>query len=208
MRPSFAILLAAVTLTACGGVGFTSVLIRVPFSPQAPTGDWGAPYQEACEEMALIMAVHYDRQQPLSREDADEELRALVAWEAEHGYDEDVTMAELFQIARNYYGFDGVLDTEVTTERIRQYLATGRPVIVPAAGRALGNPYFSGRGPWYHALVIVGYAGETFITNDPGTKRGKGYRYAADVLLNAIHDWTGVKEEIVNGKKVMLILRP
>jgi len=94
---------------------------------------------------------------------------------------------------------------------VKEELAEGNPVIIPAAGRDLGNPYFSGKGPWYHALVIIGFRrGWTgrryFIVNDPGTKRGKSYEYNVETLLNAIHDWTGVKEEIRNGPKVMVVL--
>jgi len=70
----------------------------------------------------------------------------------------------------------------------------------------LGNPYFSGEGPWYHMLVITWYDHRGFITNDPGTKRGEGYHYDEATLINAIHDWTGVKENIAQGGKSMLII--
>ncbi|NOS68166.1 MAG: hypothetical protein HOO67_07475, partial [Candidatus Peribacteraceae bacterium] len=84
------------------------------------------------------------------------------------------------------------------------------PVVIPAAGRDLGNPYFSGEGPWYHALTIIGFeegwTGDKFIVNDPGTKRGSQYKYDVDVLVSAIHDWTGVKEDIRNGRKAMVII--
>ena len=55
-------------------------------------------------------------------------------------------------------------------------------------------------------LVIIGYDHNDFITNDPGTRRGQEYRYNQDVLLNAIHNWTGIKEETYLGKKVMMVL--
>ncbi len=89
---------------------------------------------------------------------------------------------------------------------MKNELAKGYPIIVPMAGRDLGNPYFSGEGPWYHALVIIGYDKTSFITNDPGTRRGEHYRYKYDVLMNAIHDWTGVKENIRDGRKVALVV--
>jgi len=55
-------------------------------------------------------------------------------------------------------------------------------------------------------LVLTGYDRKRFVTNDPGTRRGQGYEYKYDVLLEAIHDWTGVKEEIATGQKRFLIL--
>jgi hypothetical protein len=38
-------------------------------------------------------------------------------------------------------------------------------------------------------LVIVGYDSNGFITNDPGTRKGEGYRYSFATLMAAIHDW-------------------
>jgi hypothetical protein len=126
-------------------------------------------------------------------------------WEKNHQYSEDVSITELSVIAQKYYGLAPTVIDNVTEGSIKKQLAKRIPVIIPAAGRTLGNPYFSGEGPWYHMLVIIGYReglfGTVFITNDPGTKRGAKYEYASDVLLNAIHDWTGVKEEIEQGDK-------
>ena len=130
-----------------------------------------------------------------------------MQWERENGYPEDVTMQQLKEIAEKQKGLTGSIEKTVTVDAIRRHLAAGEPVIVPAAGRDLGNPYFSGEGPWYHNLVIIGYEPGYFITNDPGTKRGGQYRYREDVLLEAIHDWTGVKEEIRGGGRAMLVMR-
>jgi len=185
-----------------------SLLIAVPFSPQAPSANWDALHEESCEEMSLIMVAHFWEKTPLSRERAEEEIQALVQWEEEHGYPQDVTIEQLAAIAKQYYGLHGNVRADVTIDTIMEVLREGKPVIVPAAGRDLGNPYFSGEGPWYHMLVITGYDGNRFITNDPGTKRGENYIYRQDVLINAIHDWTGVKEEIRTGRKAMLILYP
>ncbi len=154
------------------------------------------------------MVAHYWKQQPLSRENAEVELQKLIAWELEHGYAEDLTAEQLGTIAKEYYGFSYTTSAPVSVESIEAQLQDGIPVIVPAAGRELGNPYFSGTGPWYHMLVITGYDDGRFITNDPGTKRGQNFVYDKHVLLSAIHDWAGVKEEIRTGKKTMLVVTP
>jgi hypothetical protein len=185
------------------------VRIAVPFSPQAPFADWGMPYQEACEETSLLMVDAYYRQLPFSREDADRAIQELVAWEMEHfGYHEDTTLEEVARIAREYLHYRTRILENPSLEDIQRELAQGRPVIVPVAGRDLGNRYFTPPGPWYHMLVITGYDGTHFLTNDPGTRRGEAYQYRYDVLLEAIHDWTGVKEEIRTGRKAALILEP
>lgn len=156
--------------------------------------------------MSLIMVHHFLEGTSLTREQAEQELQALVQWETEHNYKEDVTIAELGTIAEQYYGHDARIVENPTEEDIKRLLVEGYPVIVPAAGRDLGNPYFSGEGPWYHMLVLTGYGWWDFITNDPGTRRGAGYEYRFSTLLNAIHDWTGIKEEIRKGRSAVLVL--
>ncbi|MDD5025822.1 MAG: C39 family peptidase [Candidatus Peribacteraceae bacterium] len=182
------------------------VRLSVPFSPQAPFANWDALHEETCEEMSLVMIRHFLDGAPLSREQAENEIQELVSWEMANGYSQDVTIRELAEIARKRYGLRAVVEHTVTEERIKELLSQGHPIIVPAAGRDLQNPYFSGLGPWYHMLVITGYTPIRFITNDPGTRRGEDYSYKLDILLSAIHDWTGVKENIREGEKAMLIV--
>jgi len=156
--------------------------------------------------MSLIMVHHFLEGTDLTREQAEQEILDLVAWETEHGYPMDVTIAELGTIAEQYYGHRARIVENPTIDELKQLLANGHPVIVPAAGRNLGNPYFSGEGPWYHMLVLTGYGWWNFITNDPGTRRGEDYEYRFSTLLEAIHDWTGVKEEIQKGQSAVLVL--
>jgi hypothetical protein len=184
-----------------------SVQIDVPFASQAPLGNWEQPYQDACEEAALILAHYYITGETLTPEIMDKEILAVVAWEMDHGYGHDVTMEELAIVARGFYGHEATVRTDVTAQTIKEEIAEGRPVILPLAGREIGNPYYSGEGPWYHALLVTGYDGSRFITNDVGTKRGEDYPYAYNVLLDAVHDWTGVKEEIDQGAKAMVIVK-
>lgn len=185
----------------------TAIRLKVPFSPQAPFADWEDPrQQEGCEEMSAIMVHNYLEKTDLSKEQALDELLQFSVWQTENNYPLDVSLQELAENIQNYYQYKTVIDTKVTVENIKKYISSGYPVIIPAAGRKLGNPYFSGEGPWYHMLVIIGYDNDEFVTNDPGTRRGEGYRYKYNVLLNAVHNWTGIKEEIENGEKVMLVV--
>src|SRR3989344_4836525 len=112
----------------------------------------------------------------LSADEMDGLILELVAWETEHGYPIDVSVGELARIAQEKYGWRALVLEVLTESTIREQLNLGRPVIVPAAGRELGNPYFRTPGPLYHMLVIKGYTSDgEFITNDPGTKRGGWY---------------------------------
>lgn len=181
--------------------------IEVPYTVQAPHANWDNPYQESCEEAAIIMVDYFLRGAELSADQANREILQLTNWEESNHYKYDVSLEELASIVEEYYGYETRISEDVTRESIMYEIAKGNPVIVPAAGRDLGNPYFSGQGPWYHMLVITGYNWRHFITNDPGTKRGQDYKYKHRVLLDAIHDWTGVKEDIRNGPKRMLIMQ-
>lgn len=183
------------------------VLIEVPFFVQAPTGNWNMPYQEACEESSIIMLHHFLAGTAVTPAEADQEILDMVEWEnAQFNYSADITIAEAKQVAEDYYKHTGQLFYDFTIDDMKRLLADGRPIIVPLAGRDVGNPYYSGQGPWYHMLVVTGYDGNYFITNDVGTKRGHNYRYPQQRFFDAIHDWTGQKEDIRNGRKAMLVL--
>ncbi len=183
------------------------IRIEVPFSVQAPFGNWEMPYQEACEETSVIMVHHFLEGTPLTPEIADREILNIIEWEnKEFNYSADVTAEELKQIAEDYYHHTGQLFYDFTIEDMKRLLAHGYPIIVPLSGRDLGNPYYSGEGPWYHMLVVTGYDGNRFITNDVGTKRGKDYMYNENVLYDAIHNWNQQKENIREGRKVILVL--
>ena len=180
--------------------------IEVPFASQAPEGNWDNPYQEACEEASVIMVDYFLRRSDIDTAQANREILQLTNWEEAKGYKYDVNLDELAQIVRDYYGYNARISDDVTVEAIQHEIAKGNPVILPAAGRKLKNPYFSGQGPWYHMLVVTGYNTRYFFTNDPGTKRGEDYKYTHKTLLDAIHDFPGKKEEIETGPKRMLIV--
>lgn len=184
--------------------------LKVPFTTQAPYGNWAMPYQEACEEASVLIVDHYWKNKPFTPAIADKELLAMVDWENKtFGYYKDTTADEVVRIIKEYMGYTNVREiVNPTVDDIKKEIVAGHPVLVPAAGRYLGNKYFSGAGPFYHMLVIIGYSSTDFITNDPGTKRGAGYHYKYSVLMDAIHDWNGADENITGGRKVVIVFQP
>ncbi|MEI8230407.1 MAG: C39 family peptidase [Candidatus Peregrinibacteria bacterium] len=183
-----------------------SLLITVPFAPQAPFAKWDALHEEACEEMSLIMVHHFLEGTPLPLQTAEDELQLMITWERANGFADDITATELGSVAQSLFGYRSRILTEITAEALRRELRAGNPIIIPAAGRLLGNPFFSGDGPWYHMLVVTGFNKDGFITNDPGTKRGESFWYSTDVLMNAIHDWNVSKEKISEGPKKAIVI--
>jgi hypothetical protein len=184
------------------------ISIVVPFTTQAPLVNWDALHEEACEEASLIMLKYYLDKKSLTPEIAEKEIQDMVAFEIEkYGDFKDTTASETVKLAEDFYKINNLkVIYDFQKEDLKKYLAEGRPIIVPAAGRLLGNPNFTAPGPLYHNLVLTGYDGNTMITNDPGTRKGAGYTYNIDVLYNAIHDFPGKPEDIAQGRKAMIVL--
>lgn len=189
-----------------------SMNLAVPFTSQAPSGNWDEPYQEACEEASVYMVHAYFTgvdEGKIPSDTADQDLLTIVEFEMElYGFYKDTTAEQTGMFAELMYGHTYQVLRDPTIEEIQRKLVQGHPIIVPAAGRMLGNPYFTAPGPLYHMLVIRGYTGDgQFIVNDPGTSRGEAYLYDFDTIMNAMHDWNE-GGEITDGGKVVLVLSP
>ncbi|MCD6435510.1 MAG: C39 family peptidase [Clostridiales bacterium] len=184
-----------------------SLKLDVLFSTQAPTKDWGMPYQEACEEASLIMTSYYFEDKYLDRSIMNTEILDLVDWEMERfGYYTDTTLAEVQIIANEYFHLDTEIISNVSEENIKYQLVQGNLLIIPFAGRLLINPYFSGEGPLFHMAVVKGYDHKDFIMNDPGLLTlGEDFKYSYKNLLESVHDWNG--GDVMNGARKMLIIK-
>lgn len=179
--------------------------ITMPFMSQAPTENWDAFHEDACEEASLLMVKHFVEKSRIgSKESFDQEINSMIKYEEEHGYLPSITLDQLNKIAADYLGMtNGKVIKNVTVDDIKNELFSGKPVIIGAAGRLLENPHFKNGGPNYHMLVIKGYNSKGFITNDPGTKYGETYFYDFHTLYEAIHDYD--KKDILNGGRDYLV---
>lgn len=165
--------------------------LDVPFTSQAPTGNWAEPWQNACEEASLLMVAYYyqDKKFP-SKETVEVILKDMINWEQNNwGAQFELTMEQEAQLAKALFNYRSEIVDNLDAKKLRQYLAQGTPVIVPADGHKLANPFFTGNGPDYHMLVVKGYVGDKFITNDPGTRHGQDFVYTADNLFSSIAEW-------------------
>lgn len=191
------------------------VLLEVPFVAQAPTGNWAdSRQQDGCEEAAAWMAVLWARGEvaPVDLKEQEAKIQEMADWQKEKyaSYRDTAVEDTVERIYREYFGFDKIrVVGDINVADIKQELSAGNLVQVPADGRVLANPNYTAPGPERHNLVIVGYndaAGE-FITNDNGTRKGKGYRYKYEVLLDAVRDYpTGDHLPIKGEKKVMIVV--
>ena len=181
--------------------------LDVPFTSQAPEKDWGQPWQDACEEAALLMLDGYYKKYNLSPLFAKDEIIKMVEWEEKQGWGRSIEM-EKVRLTLEHFSTIALEHIRIvenpTVDGIKKSVASGNPVLVLADGKALPNPHYRNGGPVYHALIIRGYDEDEFITNDPGTQFGKGFKFKYDVLMNAIHEWNG--GDVKNGRKVILVI--
>ncbi|HTP57253.1 MAG TPA: C39 family peptidase [Candidatus Paceibacterota bacterium] len=186
-----------------------SINLSVPFTSQAPFGVWDADHEDFCEEAAALMAASYLSGDTSITDPAVAEarLQSIKTWElATFGYFRDTTAAETARILTEKLGAMPVqLVRDPTADDLKRFLAAGRLVLVPSAGRLLDNPYFTAPGPVYHMLLLKGYLQDgSFITNDPGTRHGADYVYSSDTIMNAMHDWNG--GDVSHGARVVIVV--
>jgi hypothetical protein len=144
--------------------------------------------------------------QSLSAEEMEREIQALVSWQEKNwGGHFDLTVTQTAELANSYYGLNFEVKNIGSINDIKSEVSQNHLVIVPTAGRLLGNPNFRSPGPVYHMIVVSGYNQNSITTQDVGTRNGKNYTYANSILFNAIHDWTGSPDTIQSGQKVMLV---
>ncbi len=189
------------------------VLLSVPFTVQAPEGQWQEQrFQDGCEETAVLMAIKWAKGETLSPAEAKTTILDMADWELQsYGSFTDTNAKDTAErLLRDYFSYAKYkVSSEVSAAKIIAQLHLGNLVLVPTNGQKLNNPHYKTPGPERHMLVIRGYdpATDEFITNDPGTKVGEGYRYKTEVLLAAAIDYpTGNHEPTVNSNKAMIIV--
>ncbi len=187
------------------------VLLSVPFTSQAPTGNWDEFHNEACEEASALMANEYfrgNRSATLAADEVERGLSALAAWEqSAFGYHLDTTVAETARMIRENYGLTVELKENFSESDLKTALAAGKLVLISTNGRLLGNPYYKQPGPIHHMLVLRGYTvtGD-FVTNDPGTRRGQNYPYPFQTLYGAAADWDHARGTTDTSIKIAMIV--
>lgn len=188
------------------------LLIEAPFSSQAPYGNWSQPWQDACEETSVLMAVAWARGFVLNPAFAAEEILKQVQFEERiFGYHQDTNLEDTGRLIKEFYRYQNfeIRYNDVTVESIKKELMLGNLIIVPLAGGLLKNKYFIS-APHYHMAVIRGYdeVSKEFIVNEPGTKYGNAFRYSYSNIIEAVHDWTGSPINVAEGRNGMIIIYP
>lgn len=204
------IVLAAVVLAIFFGKKSApqSVVLQVPFTPQAPTDHWSR--NEDCEETSLTMANAYldgQTQDQMSATDAQKAINALKTWEGVNiGYNANTGADATTQMARGAFGLLVNQIKDYSEADLKNELAKNHVILLPINARLLNNPKYLDNGPLYHMIVVRGYRGDDFIVNDPGTDSGDGNVYNFSTLKNAAADWDNGAQKMDPSRKIALVL--
>lgn len=181
-------------------------VLEVPFTSQAPHANWDVVHEDTCEEAAILMADRYFAGQSItSKDEAEAALQEVIAWQkANLGFFESTTAEQTARVAREFYGLKTEIIDNPTIEQIKLAIVDNKLVIVPAAGRELGNPHYTPPGPVYHMLLIRGWTGQNFITNDAGVWQGEGWQFTYETVMSANRDWDG-KGALSDQKRIIIV---
>ena len=187
----------------------------VPFTPQAPSGKWSdLRFQDGCEEASVTMAMRWIREEGITLKEAEEEIIKISQYELENysTFRDTSPRDTLDRIVKGYFKYDNAEVVEdISLIDIKNELKKGHLVLVQVNGLILKNPNYTPPGPERHMLVITGYdaARQEFVANDPGTKKGEGYRYGEFKLWQSIRDYPTGDHIPISGEnqKSMLIVR-
>lgn len=188
------------------------VLLEVPFTSQAPTGNWDdARQQDGCEEASLVMAWAWViGQKSIIPSEAEKTIIDMSEFEHDqYGNYLDLNAQDTVKLMKDYYKHEKVsFVLDITIEDIKDALRAGKLVIVPANGKRLNNPNFTNGGPQTHMFVIKGFddSKKQFITNDPGTRRGNNYVYSYDTVADAMVNYPTGYHEDQTGQPTAMIL--
>lgn len=204
---------APITKTTVEEAGSAIVLYTVPFTSQAPLGDWKDPRQQSgCEEAAALITMGWVRGETFTPSGAEQEIIAIAEYQTKNYGDYYDTSAKdtLDRILKGYFNYNNVsLKYDIGVEDIKRELSNGNLVIAPMNGQTIGNPYYTPPGPLRHMIVFIGFDDNKreFITNDPGTSRGKSFRYSYDRIRTSLQDYeTGHDVPITSHRSAMIVV--
>lgn len=168
------------------------VLYTIPFTCQAPNGQWKDPVQaDGCEEACILMiSAGLAKETAIDTAFVVSEMHKMADYEkaifgsyTDTGLDDTIRLLKWYELEKvELYSFPylpyvtKVSGEAVSVESMKNALYGGSILLVPINGQKLDHPYYHKPGPLVHMVLVVGYDDErgVFIINDPGTKHGEG----------------------------------
>jgi len=187
-----------------------TLLLKVPFTTQAPFSNWDKIHNEDCEEASAVMANAYFNGSYVAKLDpnyVDGQLTNLTNWEMQNfGYNLDINSQETVKMIEANYNLHARVVNNLSQDDIKNELRQNHLVLIPVNGQMIGNPNYKRPGPIYHMLVVRGYTPSSIITNDPGTRNGLNYPYSFSTLYNANGNYDHSTNKVNLNDKNMIVV--
>lgn len=170
------------------------ILHNVPFTSQAPLGEWSDPRQaDGCEEAAMVMAMAWARGgNDIPAEEAKRDILNISEYEKViFGFFQDTSIADTARLLREYYGHNGIaVQNDIDAEDVKDSLAAGNVVIVPINTRLTGLAKYK-NGPPRHTVIAVGYDDQQdkIIMHDPYTGGAYDFQLSSSTFNNSLSDY-------------------
>ena len=198
------------TVVAAPSVLPDHILLQVPFTTQAPLGNW-AQHQESCEAANLTQLWFYWNHSSaivIDPRTADGYIHMIDGWKPQQDLDD----AMLGEMAQERWGYTYTVIPDNPTS-IAEQLSAGRPLLAEVRTHGLGNGHYPGYYSHYeqtgwsvpHFVTIIGYDATGVWLNDPGISWGRGYHITYAQLTHAIADLNQHHPALANGDVLLLI---
>lgn len=170
-------------------------MLDAPFVSQAPFGQWDDDrFQDGCEETSSLIAYAWATGFNLTPQSAQDQIIALAQYQQDNfgTYIDTSAQDTADRILRGYFQYTQIeVVSPASWQDLVQILLNNQLIVAPMDGQTLNNPNFTSPGPPRHMLVISGYDADTgeFITQDPGTRLGRNFRYSRENLWQSLRDY-------------------
>lgn len=175
---------------------------EVPFTSQAPTGDWKSPWSDYAEEAVMTMVLQWYKNEAIqSAEQAEATMLDIGRYESSTYGDSLLASLEQVQaILNDFFGIQSELHLNPSLETLISALDEGSLIIAPVNGQILLNKHYGDPAPKNHMILIHAWESGAFITHDPGTRHGEDQEYGQEKILESIQD--------LDGELKVLIIQP
>lgn len=197
-----------------GTTNIPDVYYDVPFTTQAPFGEWDdLRQQEGCEEASVMMAMKWIHGEEITAEEARSEILQMSNWEQEEfGYFEDTSAQDTAtRLFNRWYGYTKVdVYQNISATDILAQLEEGNIVLPTIDGTFMNHNYYVPPGPDRHMIVVHGYDYATgeFITHDPGTRFGEDHRIPFSTMNEMLRDYpSGQLLPVTTSNTAMIVVR-
>lgn len=188
----------------------SNTLLSVPFSTQAPLGEWNDPRQaDGCEETSIIMAWMWAQDITLTPDQIRNNIVGMSDYEQFfYGYYRDSSAEDTANLMMKYFNYTNVaVKHNAGIADIKAALNANQLIIAPINPRVISLSLYN-RYTTNHTVVVVGYDEQNIIIHDPLHAWRSNVRIPQAIFEKALADYTSGQYHInsgVRGKSIITV---